>query len=47
MDLWPQKGRPIRYELFTVSWQSEEHVCLSTEDLLEFHSYLLESTRVG
>lgn len=47
MDLWPQKGRPISYELFTVSWQSEEHVCLSTEDLLEVHSYLLESARVG
>lgn len=47
MDLWPQKGRPISYELFTVSCQSEEHVYLSAEDLLEVHSYLLESTRVG
>lgn len=50
MDLcavWPQKGQPISYELFTVTQQSQEHVCLASEDLLEVHRYLLESTKVG
>lgn len=50
MDLcatWPQKGQRTSYELFTVTRRGEEHVCLPSEDPLDVHSYLLESTQVG
>lgn len=46
-DLWPQEGQRVSCEAFTVSRQSEEQVCLASQDLLQVHTYLLESTKVG
>lgn len=47
MDFWPQKGQPISYQLFRVTRQSQEQVCVASEDQVEVHRYLLESTKVG
>ncbi|KAK2842765.1 hypothetical protein Q5P01_012965 [Channa striata] len=42
---WPRKGQPIRYEMFTVTQQRENHVCLSNEDMLAVQEYVLEATQ--
>uniref|UniRef100_A0AAQ5Y7A9 protein-tyrosine-phosphatase n=1 Tax=Amphiprion ocellaris TaxID=80972 RepID=A0AAQ5Y7A9_AMPOC len=42
---WPRKGQPISYEMFTVTQRSETHVCLSNEDMLVVHDYVLEATQ--
>lgn len=45
--VWPQKGQqPISYEHFSVALRSQDQVCLSNEDLLVVHTYVLESTTV-
>eukprot|EP00066_Takifugu_rubripes_P016143 XP_011605409.1 PREDICTED: receptor-type tyrosine-protein phosphatase zeta isoform X1 [Takifugu rubripes] len=43
--LWPQKGQKICYELFTVMQKNEDRICLSSEDVLVIHNYVLESTK--
>ncbi|XP_060933014.1 receptor-type tyrosine-protein phosphatase zeta isoform X3 [Limanda limanda] len=42
---WPRKGQPIRYEMFTITLRSEDHVCLANEDMLVVHEYVLEATQ--
>lgn len=44
-DLWPRKGQPMSLGSFTVSHSSQSQVCLSNEELLQVHHYLLESTQ--
>lgn len=44
---WPHKGQPYNYGVFTVSHKSENHVCLSNEDILVVQDYMLEATQVG
>ncbi|XP_075884926.1 receptor-type tyrosine-protein phosphatase gamma isoform X4 [Nelusetta ayraudi] len=44
-DLWPRKGQPMSLGSFTVSQSSQSQVCLSNEELLQVHHYLLESTQ--
>uniref|UniRef100_A0A8C7Z7W6 protein-tyrosine-phosphatase n=1 Tax=Oryzias sinensis TaxID=183150 RepID=A0A8C7Z7W6_9TELE len=42
---WPHKGQPFNYGVFTVSHKSENHVCLSNEDILVVQDYMLEATQ--
>ncbi|RVE71444.1 hypothetical protein OJAV_G00051730 [Oryzias javanicus] len=42
---WPAKGQPLNYGVFTVSHMSENHVCLSNEDILVVQDYTLEATQ--
>ncbi|XP_062246602.1 receptor-type tyrosine-protein phosphatase zeta isoform X2 [Platichthys flesus] len=42
---WPRKGQPIRYEMFTITLRSEDHICLANEDMLVVHEYVLEATQ--
>ncbi|XP_023811199.1 receptor-type tyrosine-protein phosphatase zeta isoform X5 [Oryzias latipes] len=42
---WPHKGQPYNYGVFTVSHKSENHVCLSNEDILVVQDYMLEATQ--
>ncbi|KAF6737041.1 Receptor-type tyrosine-protein phosphatase zeta [Oryzias melastigma] len=42
---WPTKGQPLNYGVFTVSHRSENHVCLSNEDILVVQDYTLEATQ--
>ncbi|KAM7397302.1 hypothetical protein PAMP_020286 [Pampus punctatissimus] len=42
---WPCKGQPISYEMFTVTQRSENHVCLTNEDMLVVQEYVLEATQ--
>ncbi|XP_067348881.1 receptor-type tyrosine-protein phosphatase zeta-like isoform X2 [Channa argus] len=42
---WPRKEQPVRYETFTVTRRSENHVCLSNEDMLAIQEYVLEATQ--
>ncbi|XP_034443425.1 receptor-type tyrosine-protein phosphatase zeta isoform X4 [Hippoglossus hippoglossus] len=42
---WPRKGHPIRYEMFTITLRSEDHVCLANEDMLVVQEYVLEATQ--
>ncbi|KAM7415329.1 hypothetical protein PAMA_019924 [Pampus argenteus] len=42
---WPRKGQPISYEMFTVTQRSENHVCLTNEDMLVVQEYVLEATQ--
>ncbi|XP_041795826.1 receptor-type tyrosine-protein phosphatase zeta [Chelmon rostratus] len=43
--IWPRKGQPISYDMFTVSQRSENHVCLTNEDMLVVQDYVLEATQ--
>ncbi|CAB1414612.1 unnamed protein product, partial [Pleuronectes platessa] len=42
---WPRKGQPIRFEMFTITLRSEDHICLANEDMLVVHEYVLEATQ--
>ncbi|KAF3706122.1 Receptor-type tyrosine-protein phosphatase zeta [Channa argus] len=42
---WPRKEQPVRYDTFTVTRRSENHVCLSNEDMLAIQEYVLEATQ--
>uniref|UniRef100_A0AAQ4Q4T5 protein-tyrosine-phosphatase n=1 Tax=Gasterosteus aculeatus aculeatus TaxID=481459 RepID=A0AAQ4Q4T5_GASAC len=43
--VWPCKGQPISYEMFTVSQRSENLVCLTNEDMLVVQDYVLQATQ--
>ncbi|XP_078112563.1 receptor-type tyrosine-protein phosphatase zeta [Sander vitreus] len=43
--VWPRKGQPISYEMFTVTHRSENHICLTNEDMLVAQDYVLEATQ--
>ncbi|XP_070827468.1 receptor-type tyrosine-protein phosphatase zeta isoform X5 [Chaetodon trifascialis] len=43
--VWPRKGQPISYEMFTVTQRTENHVCLANEDMLVVREYVLEATQ--
>ncbi|XP_076010436.1 receptor-type tyrosine-protein phosphatase zeta [Genypterus blacodes] len=40
---WPSKDQPISFEGFTVSYLSEEHVCLSNDERLLVQDFRVES----
>ncbi|XP_030621200.1 receptor-type tyrosine-protein phosphatase zeta [Chanos chanos] len=42
---WPSRDQPISCEMFTVTFKREEHVCLSNEDMLIVHNYILVATQ--
>ncbi|XP_041651665.1 receptor-type tyrosine-protein phosphatase zeta isoform X3 [Cheilinus undulatus] len=43
--IWPRKGQPISYEMFTVTHKSENNICLANEDMLVVQDYTLEATQ--
>ncbi|XP_029288880.1 receptor-type tyrosine-protein phosphatase zeta isoform X3 [Cottoperca gobio] len=43
--VWPRKGQPISYEMFTVTQRSENRICLTNEDMLVVQEYVLEATQ--
>nr|XP_043892825.1 receptor-type tyrosine-protein phosphatase zeta-like isoform X2 [Solea senegalensis] len=40
---WPSKGKPLTFDLFTVTQTNEDHVCLTNEDVLVVEEYVLEA----
>ncbi|KAI4793789.1 hypothetical protein KUCAC02_032495, partial [Chaenocephalus aceratus] len=44
--IWPRKGAPISYQMFTVSQRSENNICLTNEDMLVVREFVLEATQV-
>ncbi|KAF7654967.1 hypothetical protein LDENG_00062310 [Lucifuga dentata] len=42
---WPCKGQPISCDAFTVTQQSENHICLANEDMLVVQDYVLEAAQ--
>ncbi|XP_034031446.1 LOW QUALITY PROTEIN: receptor-type tyrosine-protein phosphatase zeta-like [Thalassophryne amazonica] len=42
---WPGKGQQISCETFTVSQQSQTHMCLANEDMVVVQDYILEATQ--
>ncbi|XP_065812907.1 receptor-type tyrosine-protein phosphatase zeta isoform X1 [Labrus bergylta] len=43
--IWPRKGQPISYEMFTVTHRSETNICLANEDNVAVQEYVLEATQ--
>ncbi|XP_060893029.1 receptor-type tyrosine-protein phosphatase zeta isoform X3 [Labrus mixtus] len=43
--VWPRKGQPISYEMFTVTHRSETNICLANEDNVAVQEYVLEATQ--
>uniref|UniRef100_A0A8C4FAQ8 protein-tyrosine-phosphatase n=1 Tax=Dicentrarchus labrax TaxID=13489 RepID=A0A8C4FAQ8_DICLA len=43
--VWPRKGQPIIYEMFTVTHRSENNICLANEDMVVVQDYVLEATQ--
>ncbi|KAM6926632.1 receptor-type tyrosine-protein phosphatase zeta [Lycodopsis pacificus] len=43
--VWPRKGQPISYEMFSVTQRSENRICLTNEDMLVVQDYVLEATQ--
>lgn len=43
--VWPRKGQPISYEMFTVTHRSEDNICMANEDMLVVQEYVLEATQ--
>ncbi|KAI9547455.1 hypothetical protein NQZ68_017004 [Dissostichus eleginoides] len=43
--VWPRKGAPISYQMFTVSQRSENNICLTNEDMLVVREFVLEATQ--
>ncbi|XP_068169483.1 receptor-type tyrosine-protein phosphatase zeta isoform X3 [Antennarius striatus] len=43
--VWPRKGQPISFEMFTVTLKTEDHICMANEDMLVVREYLLEATQ--
>ncbi|XP_034057852.1 receptor-type tyrosine-protein phosphatase zeta-like isoform X2 [Gymnodraco acuticeps] len=43
--IWPRKGAPISYQMFTVSQRSENNICLTNEDMLVVREFVLEATQ--
>ncbi|XP_032893507.1 receptor-type tyrosine-protein phosphatase zeta isoform X3 [Amblyraja radiata] len=42
---WPKKDVPMNYEAFTVSLIGESNLCLSNEEQLIIHDFILEATQ--
>lgn len=42
---WPSEGESINCEAFTVSQMSEERICLSTQEHISVHHFILEATQ--
>uniref|UniRef100_A0A673APV0 protein-tyrosine-phosphatase n=1 Tax=Sphaeramia orbicularis TaxID=375764 RepID=A0A673APV0_9TELE len=42
---WPRKGQPITYETFSVTQRTENHICMSNEDMMVVQEYVLEATQ--
>ncbi|XP_078273036.1 receptor-type tyrosine-protein phosphatase zeta isoform X5 [Rhinoraja longicauda] len=42
---WPKKDGPMNYEAFTVSLIGESNLCLSNEEQLIIHDFILEATQ--
>uniref|UniRef100_A0A3P8UKQ3 protein-tyrosine-phosphatase n=1 Tax=Cynoglossus semilaevis TaxID=244447 RepID=A0A3P8UKQ3_CYNSE len=40
---WPTKGKPLTYEMFSVTQRREDLICLTNEDVLVVEEYVLEA----
>lgn len=43
---WPTKGKPLTYEMFSVTQRREDLICLTNEDVLVVEEYVLEAKQV-